>query len=410
MFALTDHLGQDLVDGHGRRIGRVRDLAVRLDEPFPSVVALVATVDGSDRRIPWEEVSTFEGSQVTLRGGAAVGEADAELPGELWLSRDVVDHQVVDLDDRRIARVGEVELTREGDALRVLAVDIGLSAVVRRIGLHRLARRLRVDALPWDELHLASGRGHQLQLQTPRAAVHRLGPEELMHLVGRLPVDRAAEVLRTVSPTSAAGALGASRPTVAAQLLRELGETDAPDILARMPIDDVAAVLRPLDEADRDRALATLDVDRARAVGALLLHAEDTAGAIMTPRVRTAAPDEPLLEVRDRIAADPPDVEGLLTVVVVDRERRPLGVIPATALVAGRGEPIQVPPVRTDTPLDDVIELFATYDVLAVPVVNADGKLVGAVAIDDLLDVTLAERLPGARRYGPMSARRRAPA
>ena len=129
----------------------------------------------------------------------------------------------------------------------------------------------------------------------------------------------------------------------------------------------------------------------------------------MTPRVRTATPDEPLDAILARVAADPPDVEGLLTVVVVDETRRPLGVIPVRALVAGRGDPVRVPPVRTDTPLDDVIELFANYDVLAVPVVDAVGALVGAVAIDDLLDVTLADRLPGARRFGVMSARRRAP-
>jgi CBS domain-containing protein len=409
VLALTDHLGQDLVDGDGRRVGQVRDLAVRLDEPFPRVVALVARVEGRTRRVPWEDVATFEGAQVALRGELAPGDGQAERPGELWLARDVVDHQVVDLDQRRIARVGDVELTREGSELRIVAVDIGLAAVLRRLRLRRLARRLSADALPWDELHLASGRGHQLQLRTPSAAVHRLGPEELMHLVGRLPVGRGAEVLRTVSPANAAEALGGSRRGVAAELLRELGEADAPEILARMPIDDVAAVLRRLDEPERAGVLATLAPDRARAVGGLLAYAEDTAGAIMTPKVRTAAPDEPLVEVRDRIAADPPDVDGLLTVVVVDDERHPLGVIPATALVAGHGDTVKVPTVRTDTPLNDVVELFATYDVLAVPVVDQDGSLVGAVAIDDLLDVTLADRLPGARRYAPMSARRRAP-
>jgi Mg/Co/Ni transporter MgtE len=56
-----------------------------------------------------------------------------------------------------------------------------------------------------------------------------------------------------------------------------------------------------------------------------------------------------------------------------------------------------------------VLELFATYDVLAVPVVDDSGALVGAVAIDDLVDVTLAERLPGARRYRPLAVRQRAP-
>jgi magnesium transporter len=409
LLALTDHLGQDLLDARGRRVGRVRDLAVRLDERFPPVVALVARLDGPDERIPWAEVATFEGSQVVLRGDAF--EHTAEDPaGELRLRRDVLDNQVVDVDGRRVARIGEVELTREDGGLRVVAVDIGLGSLLRRIGLHRLARRARADALPWDEIHLASGRGHQLQLETPTAAVHRLGPEELMQLVGRLPVARGAEVLEAVPPGRAAGALGSSRPGVAADLLRALDPDEIPGILDRMTIDDVAPVLRRLDEPEREQALAALASERAQAVRPLLEHQSGTAGAVMTPRVLTAAPDEPLEAVRARVAADPPEVEGLLNVIVVDSARHPLGVIPATALVRGSGEPIDVPAVATDTPLDDVIELFATYDVLAVPVVDHAGVLVGAVAIDDLLDVTLADRRPGARRYRVMSARRRAPA
>jgi magnesium transporter len=176
-----------------------------------------------------------------------------------------------------------------------------------------------------------------------------------------------------------------------------------------MPLDDLAGVLRTLDEPERERALAGLDAARAATLRPLLAHAEDTAGAIMTPDVRTARAGEPLDAVRARIAADPPEVEGLLSVVVVDDQRHPLGVIPARALLAARGTPVDVPAVRTDTPLEDVLELFATYDVLAVPVVDDSGALVGAVAIDDLVDVTLAERRPGASRYRPLAARQRAP-
>jgi CBS domain-containing protein len=409
VLALTDHLGQDVLDARGERAGRVRDLAVRLDEPFPRVVALLAGSRRDAARVDWNEIDTFEGSQVTLRGTAPAAGSAPKGEAELWLARDVIDHQVVDLDGRRVARVGDVELSREDGGLRVVAVDIGLATLARRLGLRALARRLRVKALPWDEIHLASGRGHQLQLQAPASAVHRLGPEELMQLVGRLPVPRAAEVLRAVPATSAAGALGGSRPDVAAGLVRELGGEQALDILARMQTDDLAAVLRSLDEPERERLLAGLESGQAETVRPLLAQAEDTAGAIMTPEVRTAAADEPLDVVRARVAADPPPVEGLLTVVVVDDERRPLGVIPARRLLAGNGAPVDVPPVRTDTPLDDVLELFATYDVLLVPVVDDTGALAGAVAIDDLIDVTLAESRPGARRYGSLALRQRAP-
>jgi Mg/Co/Ni transporter MgtE len=281
--------------------------------------------------------------------------------------------------------------------------------VVRRLGPRRLARRLRPDALSWDAIHLASGRGHELQLSSPDATVHRLGPEELMQLVGRLPVERGAGVLRSVPASQAAGALGASRPELAAHLVRELGTANAPPILARMPADDTAGVLRALDEPEREDLLGGLPPDHTESIRRLLQHEDDTAGAIMTLDVRTALPDEPLEAIRKRIALDPPRLDGLLTVIVVDSDRRPLGVLPATALIAGRNEPIDVPPLSTHASLDDVIEVFATYDVLSVPVVDDQGRLAGAVAVDDLRDVLLAERRPGGSRYGVMAARRRAP-
>ena len=136
---------------------------------------------------------------------------------------------------------------------------------------------------------------------------------------------------------------------MAADLVRQLDPSEAAQLLAQMPVDDAASVLRRLDAAERDRALDALGADQAGAIRPLLAHAEGTAGAVMTPRVRTASPDEPLEQVRARLAADPPEVEGLLNVVVVDRDRRPLGVIPATAVVSGRGDPVDVPPVRTNS-------------------------------------------------------------
>lgn len=407
MLALTDYLRQDVVTASGERVGRVRDLAVRLDEEFPPVCALIVDGGGPPRCIAWDRVAAFERSEVAL--------VDEGLPArdgqeELWLRRDVLDCQVVDIEGKRLARVGDVELARQGQELRAVAVDIGLSSVMRRLGLRRLARRLGAEAVSWDAIHLASGRGHELQLGSPAATVHRLRGEELMHLVGRLPVERGADVLRAVSATHAAGALGASRPPVAASLLRELGAAEAPEVLTRMPLDDSAAALRALEEPEREQLLAALETDRARDIRRLLEHEPETAGAIMTPDVRTAAPEEPLAQVRARVAADPPALDGLLTTVIVDEAGRPLGVIPATSLISGHGRPVPVPAVSTDTPLEDVMELFATYDVLAVPVVGEDRTLVGMVAIDDILDELLAGLRPGGRRYEVMSARRRAPA
>lgn len=409
MLLLTDHLGQDVLDARGRRIGRVQDLEASLSEPFPLVTGLVVGLGRRrTRRVDWSTVDTFERSEVTVSERAA----DVRSPDSrgLLLARDVLDHQVVDVAGKRVARVGDVELVREDSRLRIVAVDVGLASVARRLGLRRLARRVHVQAIAWEDVHLASGRGHSLQLTSPASAVHRLEAPDLMHLVGRLPVEKGAQVLTAVAPARAALALGASQPALAARLLSELSEAEAGEMLAQMPVDDAAAATRALDPERRERLLAGPAAERARAISELLAHEPGTAGAIMNPDVRTAFADEPLERVRARIASDPPRLEGLLTVVVVDSGRRPLGVIPVTALVAQAGGPVWVPPVAVDAPIDEVMARFATYDVLAVPVVDDEGVLVGAVAIDDVFDLVLAAHRPGATRFPVMGARRRAPA
>jgi magnesium transporter len=114
--------------------------------------------------------------------------------------------------------------------------------------------------------------------------------------------------------------------------------------------------------------------------------------------------------VRARLAEAPPPLEALATVFVVDEEGKVRGAIPPSALLLDEVEPLPVPSVRADTPVDDVVDLFALHDVLAVPVVDETGLLIGAVAVDDVLEELLVERLPGRRRFGMPSVRRRAPA
>lgn len=101
--------------------------------------------------------------------------------------------------------------------LRVIAVDVGWRAILRRLGLRRLAGRTSRDAIDWAGVHLASGTGHPLQLASPSAAVHHLDPAELAELLARLPAARGAEVLDTTENARAAAALATVHPELAAE-------------------------------------------------------------------------------------------------------------------------------------------------------------------------------------------------
>ena len=194
---LTACLGAPVRDIAGRPRGRLADLEVHPGERFPRVVGVCVRRDRRLERMSWQAVERFGSEEVLVRGEP---EPRPSQPPGLLLARDVLDAQVVDLAGKRIARVGEVELARQSDGLRAIAVDVGLAPVARRLGLGRLADRLSEDSLGWDGIYLTSGHAHRLALEHRAADVHRLTHEELMALVARLPPARGAEVLDLARP------------------------------------------------------------------------------------------------------------------------------------------------------------------------------------------------------------------
>ena len=126
----------------------------------------------------------------------------------------------------------------------------------------------------------------------------------------------------------------------------------------------------------------------------------------MSTDVRTARAGEPPASIRARLAASRPRLEGLATVFVLDPDGRPIGTLSALDLLADGPTPRPALVVAADASVDAVLDLFARHDVLTVGVVDGGGRLIGAVAIDDVLEELLAERLP-ARPHGRLAAIRR---
>ncbi len=243
MLLLTRETGQPVRASDGSLVGDLRDLSVRVDGDHPAAYRLaVGTRRRTTHLIPWSAVASFEHSLVLVRdvgdlGRFAVAAGPLPLePGELLLRRDVLDTQVVDVVGHHLARVSDVLLTRVPDRrLEVAAVDVGVGAVLRRLGLARLGERIPERALDWRDLHLTSDRGHRVQLATPAAAVHRLDARALAELLTRLDVESATDVMLAVGTERTAGAVARAHPDVAGRLLRALEPGVAGEVLETLP-------------------------------------------------------------------------------------------------------------------------------------------------------------------------------
>jgi hypothetical protein len=157
---------------------RLRDLGVVREGEAWRIVA-VRTRRGAARLTAWAP------GRITATG--------AEAPaGAIWLREALFDRQIVDLTGRRVTRVGDVVLQGGGERLEVAAVEVGAAAVLRRLGLARLAAPIEPRLLAIDRLHLAGEAAGALLLDAPRRTLEELDSETVTGLLARLPV-RAAE-------------------------------------------------------------------------------------------------------------------------------------------------------------------------------------------------------------------------
>jgi hypothetical protein len=226
------------VRADGGSVGSVADLVVGGGGSAPVVCAVLVKRGRRLVRVGWDEVPRWGGGGIELVGGAPVVDPDPErlAESELLVRRDVLDVQVVDLRGHRTARVGDVLMAERDDGrLALVAVDVGLGAVIRRLGWGRLGGHFPAELVRWDALHLTSRRGHALQVTTPEAPIHQLPPEELALLLENLSTTHARDVLRTVSSERVADTLAAVHPRVGRRVLAALDEDVAAGALASLP-------------------------------------------------------------------------------------------------------------------------------------------------------------------------------
>jgi magnesium transporter len=192
------------------------------------------------------------------------------------------------------------------------------------------------------------------------------------------------------------------------QLLATLPAGERRAWLRLLPPDDVADLIQLHEPGEREPLLAALDEVTRREVGALLAYAEDAAGGLMNPRFARVRPDMSVDEAISYLRRQARDrVETIYYAYVLDPDQRLLGVVSFRDLFSARPEQAvadvmtrDVVTVRDDMDQEAVSRIFAQHDLLAVPVVDAAGRMEGLVTFDDIVDVVQEEATEDIQRAG----------
>ena len=216
------------------------------------------------------------------------------------------------------------------------------------------------------------------------AAVFEDLPAEKLPVLFRLcPKDLAADVFAELTPATQQQLIDGLTDTELKAVVDELFVDDATDLVEEMPANVVKRILAQADPATR------------RMINELLKYPEDSAGGVMTTELMALRPDMTVAQAMDTIRENGFDKETINNRYVTDSSRRLVGVVSLRALVLAKNteEPIKdlmdsnVVSVSTTTDQEDVSKLFEKYGFLAIPVVDAENRLVGIVTIDDAISI-----------------------
>jgi magnesium transporter len=399
MLFLTSLVDRPVQGQAGEAIGKLEDLIVRIGDPYPSIIGLLVK-DG--RRRFFVPASHLE----ALNGSAKLASSIIDLApftrrdGEVLLRRDVLDHQLIDITGRRIVRVNDVQLTRVDGIYRVVGVDVSPQALLRRLGPRALADRIiGRQIIDWSDVqYLASTAPVQLKVSYDRLA--DLHPVDLARIVDALSYRESAEIVNALDDETAAETLEEVSDERVADLLEGMDQERAADILEEMTPAAAADALEDLEDDVAEQLLARMEPEEASDVQALMAYDEDSAGRLMnTDFVRVpenATVGDALATVRS--LEEVPDPLLAVYVVAVDDPDLLRGIVRLrTLILASPQTPVlevmddDVPTVGPEDRAEDAARVLAEYNLLAVPVLGADGHLLGIVTVDDALAILLPE-------------------
>jgi CBS domain-containing protein len=402
-------LGRPIRDLEGERVATIRDVIVRLGEDdHPPVTGFVARYRRRNFFLPRWRIAQFGEQGARLNADILDLRPFKRREDEVLLARDVLDKQLIDVDGKRVVRVNDVQLIEAANEFRVTGADVSLQGLWRRlvpVGFVGTGRP--VEVIDWKDVgYLATDVGG-VRLKSSADKLARLHPVEIARLAEALSYHHGSEIVEALDDEIAAETLEEMQATAQARIIGEMDEERAADILEWMSPDEAADVLGDLPEDKAEDLLNRMDTEEQADVAELLPYEDDTAGGLMTtefvtlPRALTVG--EALARLREM--AETPNMIYYLYVVEEEGSWKLLGVIALRSLIlADPSAPLEdvmrdeFQTAHPDDSAKEVAQKIAEYNLLALPVLDEAGEILGIITVDDAMEILLPkgwrQRLP----------------
>lgn len=377
------------------------------DEGFPAVAAIGLQRGGQEYLLSAVDLARMDHKGIVCNGRLRDLTLYEPKGGEIGLAKQVLDKQIIDINGKRVVRVNDLQFTYATGKYRLVAVDATPVGLARRVGLEgplnrvfkAMGGRAQSGSIPWDQVDPTAIGPAGIPLKVARNDLAQMHPADLADIVEQLDREAQDYVFSTFDPEMAADILEEIEPELQASTIEGIEPERAADILEAMDPDEAADVLGDLSAAQAADLLSRMEHEEAEDVRELLAYPEDSTGGIMTTDYIAIPSDLTAGQTLAQMRELAPDAKTSYYLYVTEPDETLIGVISLRDLVVSPLERVvrdfmasPVIQVQATDPLEDVAAVLAKYNLLAVPVTDPNGHMLGIVTVDDALEAVM----PGA--------------
>lgn len=399
-FYLSSILGNRLYSEYGLNLGKILDIIVDESYKRPKVVALTVRSAKGSVILDFSNIH-FEDNKEQY--SMVCSEPIPYIPDEsrcMRLKKSVLDRQIVDIDGRKVVRVNDLRLVVLANGTYLVAVDVGMEGLLRRLGvskqLVRLLKPFKIHIpnrlIMWDEVETVDTGHAGIRLNTEYSNISRLHPSDVADIIESLDWNAQIAIFNSLDQEKAADVLEELEPKTQVTMINRLPLEHAADLLESMPSDEAADILDGLNDEKAQALLDEMEDEASDEVRELMEYPDNSVGSIMSKDYFAFNQNQTIEEVFSFLRRLKPESDSIYYLYIVNDSDELIATVSMRDLIIS--EPsvklsevmnTEVFTVLDTDPINTIVENIDKYNLLAIPVTDNTMRLVGIVIINDVV-------------------------
>lgn len=394
MIYFSEFKGKKVVTDDQVEVGKIEDLIFLVSENAWITKLVVRSPQKIKLLIAIEFVNKIN-KQILLKKDYVSCELEEN---ELYLIKNLLDKQIIDLKGNKIVRVNDVAI-QEKNGLYIAGVDIGVLGILRWLKIEKLINgclsffnlHLRSQFLSWSDVQPLELAGGKVKLKKVENKLQQIRPEDLANYLERTNIDNVQKFIKILDRKKAAEVIRSFNASYQIAVIRSLNPEKAAEFISYIDPDDAVDVLLNLSQRRRNLILEALTPSKRQELEHLLQFSDDPVGQLMTSEFITVGSEETVKNTINKIKNSTSGFSLVVAVYGVNSENQLVGVFDLHELILQDLDTLVYKFMKQDvivghmkTPVETIYKKMIKYRISTVPIINDKKHIIGIVTISDV--------------------------